>query len=178
LNSKALPQAAEPDVLVGHIRDAFGIKGWVEVQPYSNDPVGLLNAKQWQLKRSGQTQAAQVESAKLHGKCVVAKLVATPDRTAAEALKGFEVWVDKAQLPPTQDNEFYWSDLIGCRVENAQGIWLGDVAAVDDNGAHGFLEVRGASSGQHLIPFVSAYVVSTDIAAKRIVVDWQEDFGQ
>jgi 16S rRNA processing protein RimM len=165
-------------VLVGHIRDAFGIKGWVEIQPYSQDPVGLLTVKHWQLKRSGQTQAVEVEKVKAHSGRVVAKLVQVADRSAAEGCKGFEVWVDKAALPPPKADEFYWADLIGCRVENTQGHWLGDVAAVDDNGAHGFITVRGAGKQEHLIPFVAAYVLSVGVPAKRITVDWQEEFGQ
>jgi 16S rRNA processing protein RimM len=165
-------------VLVGHIRDAFGIKGWVEIQPYSNEPVGLLSIKRWQLKRGDTLQVVQVEQAKMHSGTVVAKLADVPDRTAAERYKGFAVWVAKQELPAPKTDEFYTADLIGCRVENTQAVWLGDVQQVSDNGAHGFIAVQGAGKGEHLIPFVSAYVVEVNVAAKRIVVDWQEDFGQ
>ncbi|MGL4573924.1 MAG: ribosome maturation factor RimM [Burkholderiaceae bacterium] len=168
---------AEQAVLVGHIRDAFGIQGWIELQPYSDEAAGLLSAKQWQLRRGGQTQSVKVEQAKRHSKRIVAKLAGTADRTAAEGLKGFEVWVDKRDLPPPKENEFYWTDLIGCRVENTQGTLLGEVDAVDDNGAHGFLSVKSASGVQHLIPFVAAYVIKVDVAAKLLIVDWQEDFA-
>jgi 16S rRNA processing protein RimM len=168
---------AEAPVLVGHIRDAFGIQGWVEIQPYSDEAAGLLNVSQWQLQRGGQNVHAQVEQAKRHGKRIVAKLAGTVDRTAAEELKGFEVWVEKGDLPPPKENEFYWTDLIGCHVENTQGVWLGDVDAIDDNGAHGFMSVQGQGRAQHLIPFVAAYVLKVDVAAKRILVDWQEDFA-
>jgi 16S rRNA processing protein RimM len=165
-------------VLVGHIRDAFGIKGWVEIQPYSEEPVGLLTVKHWQLKRGADARTVEVEQAKPHSGKVVAKLAAVPDRSAAESYKGFEIWVAKQDLPPPKDDEFYLADLIGCRVENSHGVWLGDVQQVDDNGAHGFMTVRGAGKAEHLIPFVSAYVLNVDVPAKRIVVEWQEEFSQ
>jgi 16S rRNA processing protein RimM len=165
-------------VLVGHVRDAFGIKGWIEVQPYSHDPVGLLQVDHWQFKRGQETRSVQVEQARPHSGRVIAKLTAVPDRSAAEKCKGFEVWVTKQALPPPKADEFYMADLIGCRVENTQGYWLGDVQQVDDNGAHGFITVRSAGKQEHLIPFVNAYVLKVDTAAKRIEVDWQEDFGQ
>lgn len=165
-------------VQIGHVRDAFGIKGWIEVQPYSDEAVGLLHIKRWQLKRGAEVRVVEVEQAKAHSGRVVAKLAQVADRTAAEGCKGFEIWVAKADLPPPKADEFYWTDLIGCRVENTQGVWLGDVSAVDDNGAHGFLSVQGKGKEPHLIPFVAAYVLNVDVPAKRITVDWQEEFGQ
>ncbi|MFC3147144.1 ribosome maturation factor RimM [Piscinibacterium candidicorallinum] len=182
-------QASDQRVLVGHIRGAFGIKGWVNIQPYSDDPVGLLKIKRWTLtnpaSRSAPAQVVEVEQAKLHVDTVVAKLKDCPDRNAAEALQGREVWVEKASLPKAGMNEFYWVDLIGCRVVNESDFELGTVSAVDDNGVHAVLSVRrevleegkGETSRLHLIPFVDAYVGKVDIDARLIRVDWQDDWA-
>jgi 16S rRNA processing protein RimM len=181
--------ASDQRILVGHIRGAFGIKGWLNIQPYSDDPVALLKIKHWTLvnptSKSAPAQAVEVEQAKLHVDTVVAKLKDCPDRSAAEALQGREVWVEKTSLPKAGKGEFYWIDLIGCRVVNDSEFELGTVTAVDDNGVHAVLSVtrqvneagQAEATRLHLIPFVDAYVGKVDIEARLIRVDWQDEWA-
>ena len=88
------------------------------------------------------------------------------------ALKGVEIQVDRADFPPTQDDEFYHADLIGCEVIGQQGARLGTVVAVDDHGAQQVLRLDDGM----LIPFVEAIVQSVDVAARRIQADWAADW--
>ena len=174
-----MTESAAPErILVGHIRGAFGIKGWVEVCSYSNEPVGLLHAKRWWHTQAGQ-EGFTVQACKQHADRVVAKLADIEDRNAAEASKGYQLWVDRATLPKTAKDEFYFVDLIACTVELASGDILGRVSSVDDNGVHAILNVQSLDEPRpkkYAIPFVSAYVSTVDTALKRIVVDWQRDW--
>ncbi len=77
-------------------------------------------------------------------------------------------------LPPVADGEFYWTDLEGMRVVNQDGLDLGVVDSLMDNGAHGILVVLG--DRERLIPFVPAYVSDVDRDARRILVDWGADY--
>ncbi len=164
-------------ILIGHIRGAFGLAGWVDVWPYSDDPVGLLKAKVWWHGQTGDASFA-VEQAKRHVDRVVAKLVGSDDRSAAEKLKGHQLWVDKSVLPAPRKDEFYFVDLVGCSVLLTSGEALGTVASVDDNGAHAVLNIQGTGEkpAMYAIPFVNAYVPAVDIQAKSITVDWQVDW--
>jgi 16S rRNA processing protein RimM len=61
-------------------------------------------------------------------------------------------------------------------VVNRQGVTLGKVAEVLAHGAHPLLRVSGATGPERLIPYVAAIVLRVDLDARRIDVDWGEDF--
>jgi 16S rRNA processing protein RimM len=170
-------------VEVGRIVDAWGVKGWVKVDPYATDPQALLASKHWFLRHDERPLSAatlHVTGAREQGGTVVAGARELADRNAAEALRGARVYVSRASFPkPASDDEYYWVDLIGLAVVNREGVELGTVADLIDNGAHSVLRVRFGPAdrpGEHLIPFVAAYVDDVDLAARRIRVDWAADY--
>lgn len=177
------PGVKVPDDLVevGHIAGAFGIRGWVRIRPYSKDADALLHARTWWLDKP-QMRDVERLNAKWHGDEVVAQLMGVADRDTAEALKGNVVSISRRHFPALETNEFYWIDLIGLDVVNKEGVLLGRVADLMDNGAHPILRVAKPDDGalekprEQLIPFVEAFVGEVDQAAKRITVDWQADY--
>jgi 16S rRNA processing protein RimM len=104
------------------------------------------------------------------------------DRDAAESLKGATVHIRRSHFPALDNNEFYWVDLVGLKVENLRGEVLGRVSELMDNGAHPILVVQAAAEGgdgkpkQWLIPFVEHLVPTVDMAGGRIVADWELDY--
>lgn len=188
---------AWPDdaVEVGRIVDAWGVKGWIKVQPYSSDPQALFSSRRWFLRPPADARPARpaaaiapvsiprvlrITHAREHGDWVVASAQELPDRTAAEALKGARVFVARASFPSTGQDEYYWVDLIGLAVLNREGAVLGQVTDLLDTGPHCVLRVQSTAPGsepvERLIPFVSAYIDSVDLAARRIVADWGLDY--
>jgi 16S rRNA processing protein RimM len=170
-------------VLVGYISGAYGLNGWVRVRPYSADADALLNAKTWWLDKPEFRDVAMMQS-KIHSGDVVAQLMGVAGRDAAEALKGASVQIPRSHFPALSDNEFYWVDLIGLEVENLQGVRLGQVSDMMDNGAHPILRVAvpqvaeadPKAAQELLIPFVEQFVITVDRNAKKITVDWGLDY--
>lgn len=183
----ALTGDGVPDdlVLVGHISGAYGLNGWVRIKPYSADADALLHAKTWWLDKPALRDVTMMQS-KMHTEDIVAQLMGVADRDAAEALKGTTVQISRKHFPALSDNEFYWIDLIGLDVVNTQGVQLGQVSDMMDNGAHPILRVAassgasvadGVKTGQELlIPFVEQFVLTVDKTAKKITVDWESDY--
>lgn len=177
-----------PDDLVelGYVAEAHGIRGWLKIQPHSADGEVLLGARRWWLRWPGECDAYVIEIARSreHSGSIVAQPKGIDGRDAAEALKGFQVWVPRSAFPAPQENEFYWVDLIGAQVTNLQGETLGKVSGLLDNGAHAVLRVTypaidrhgAAQDAERLIPFVGQYVHEVDTASGRIVVDWGLDY--
>jgi 16S rRNA processing protein RimM len=97
------------------------------------------------------------------------------DRNAAEALQGYEIAVPRAELPPAEEDEYYWDDIIGLEVVNLAGESLGKVAGLLETGAHDILKVA-AGEVERLIPFTDPIVREVDTGAGRIVVDWGKDW--
>ena len=182
--------AAWPDdaLEVGRIGEAWGLKGGFHVLPYADPPEALLAASRWHLKpaegarRPGSAAALpgtlDIASVRASGDGLIASSPEVPDRTAAEALRGARIFVARSQFPQTAEDEFYWADLIGLAVVNREGLALGGVTGLIDTGPHSVLRIQppAADADEVLIPFVSAYVDSVDVAGRRIVVDWGLDY--
>lgn len=159
---------------MGRIAAPFGIRGWVKVQPFTEEIDGLLDFPLWHLGRGEQWREVAVLEADVHHKTLVARLDGCNDRDAAAALKGLEVAVTREALPAAAENEYYWSDLIGLEVVNAQGEVLGKVADMLETGANDVMVVAGER--ERLIPFVAQVILEVDLAAGRINVDWGADY--
>jgi 16S rRNA processing protein RimM len=120
----------------------------------------------------------EIASVRASGEGLIASSPGVPDRTAAEALRGARIFIARSQFPKPAADEFYWADLIGLGVVNREGSALGSVVGLLDTGPHSVLRIQpaGADAAEVLIPFVSAYVDSVDLQARRIVVDWGLDY--
>ena len=174
---------------VGRIGEAWGLKGAFRVQPYASPPEALRAASRWHLRPAdGAHRAAAAGQPRLR-RCASAAFATratasspsspdVTDRNAAEALRGARIFVARADFPRPGSDEFYWADLIGMAVVNRDGVALGAVAGLIDNGPQSVLRVAPAGEGgeERLIPFVSAYVDSVDLPSRRIVVDWGLDY--
>ncbi|PZP29385.1 MAG: ribosome maturation factor RimM [Roseateles depolymerans] len=179
---------AWPDDLiqVGHILDAWGIKGWFKVQAYSQQADALFTAKRWFLKSTGPKAARRelkIASVREHGEGIVAFADDVPDRNAAEALKGFELFISRSDFPKAGDGEYYWVDLIGLEVLNRESQPLGRVVGLIDTGPHCVLRIVPPGliepvkpDQERLIPFVDAFVDEVDMPARQIRVDWGVDY--
>ena len=188
LESAVLPDDA---VEVARIGEAWGVKGWFKVLTYSASPEAIRASKRWYVqppergaRHFSGTRLLRISQVKRHGDALVAHAPDIADRTAAEYLRGARVFVPRSAFPGTQADEYYWVDLIGCAVVNREGVVLGTVSELLATGPQTTLVLdvpppAGAPSSrsvQRMIPFVSAIVDTVDVAAKRIVADWQPDY--
>lgn len=187
------PAELPPDAIeVGRIADAWGIKGWFKVIPYSASPEALFSSKRWFLlppeKRAGVvakeplfngTQQIKIRIAKEHSDGVVAQADGVDDRNTAELLKSCRIFIGRSSFPSAAKDEYYWVDLIGCAVVNREGVALGVVKDLMATGPQAVIvaerEVEGKAV-ETLIPFVDAYVDSVSLSDKLITVDWQLDY--
>jgi 16S rRNA processing protein RimM len=193
----AIPPAAADwpadAVEVGSVVGAWGVKGWIKVQPFARDPQALFSSRRWYLAPPAMPQPGaartyptqlRITQARAHGEAVLATVQDVVDRSAAEALRGARVFVPRASFPTAGVDEYYWVDLIGASVVNRQGEALGAVTALLDTGAHSVLCVRTdhatpgepGAQAERLIPFVAAYVDDVDLGARLIRVDWGLDY--
>jgi len=172
-------------ILVGHILDAQGIKGLVKIKPYSKDPAALFSsATVWLVKPPEMAVSSRpftVITAKEHSGHVLLTLDGLTDRDQALTLKGSEVYVSRADFPDEDPDSFYWVDLIGLPVFNLQGVSLGLVTDLMDNGAQSILCVRAPDQKEdRLIPLVESVIQSVNKNAadpdRKIIVDWQLDW--
>jgi 16S rRNA processing protein RimM len=149
----------------GRVAGAYGVRGWLKVAV--DEPELLARQPLWRL--AGADYA--VQETKLHSGTLLAKLQGIDNPEQAGMLKGKAVEIPR---PAAGEGRYYWSDLVGLAVVNAQGVVLGVVKQMSSNGAHDVMAVDG--DRERLLPFVPAYVLKVDLQAKRIEVDWQADW--
>jgi 16S rRNA processing protein RimM len=165
-------------VAMGEVAGAYGVRGWMKVKPFTEEPQALLGYRTWWLQRKGggEWRPVELHDGRAHSNSVVAQVAGVDSRETAMQLKGALVGVPRAELPPASGDEIYHADLVGLDVLNREGERLGRVAAVEEFGAHPVLRVVHEQGARTLIPFVPAYVDGVDLATGRIDVDWQADY--
>ena len=184
LQSATLPSDA---VEVGRIGEAWGIKGWFKIVPYSANPEALLSGGSWYLLPSEKgaksffsgTVLLTVKQAREHSDSVVATAEEILDRNGAEALRGARIFIARASFPKAAEDEYYWVDLLGLNVVNREGVELGQVKDLLATGPQTTLVLSQDVDGkpvERMIPFVSAFVDKVDVAGRQITVDWQLDY--
>jgi 16S rRNA processing protein RimM len=109
------------------------------------------------------------------GKGLAALLPGFDDRNRAAILVGQQICVERDQMPPTEEGEYYWADLEGLTVVTTGGLELGRVDRMMETGANDVMVVNG--DRERLIPFVQGqYVKRVDLEAELIEVDWDPEF--
>jgi len=156
---------------MGRIGAAHGVRGEVRIQSFTEDPLALMQYGPLATSRPGLT--IKIAAARTTTNVLVARLEGVTDRTAAENLNGVELFVDRALLPDTDnDEDFYHADLIGLRAQLVDGTTLGTVTAIPNFGAGDILEVKSANGGEtFLYPFTRAAVPEVHVKAGYIVID-------
>jgi 16S rRNA processing protein RimM len=169
--------AAQDIVVLGRLADPYGIKGWLRLHPFGDDPLDWAEMPVWWLAKEGEPwRECKLKGLKVHGNGLVVLLDGIADRTAAEAAKGLLVGAPRDALPTTGQDEFYWADLIGLDVINTAGERLGKVAGLIETGANDVLRVVADDESERLLPFVSAVVLAVEKEAGLIRVEWGSDW--
>ena len=157
------PAIEDKRIALAAIAGAHGIKGEVRLKLFS-DSADSLSAHQILFVGGEKRRLLAVRE----GKMPVARFEGVADRTAAEALRGQLVEVDRSALPPLEDGEYYHADLIGLECFDREGQRIGGVAGVENFGAGDLLDVELENGGRSLIPFRPGIA---DLEGERIVLD-------
>jgi 16S rRNA processing protein RimM len=161
-------------VVMGRVVAPHGVRGWVRVRPFTERSDSLADYSCWWLESDAAWVPWTVESVETHRLGLSAKLQGCDDRDAAAALTKVQVAVPRSALPRTAVNEYYWSDLIGLEVSNAEGETLGNVTSLIETGANDVLVVAGER--ERLIPFIAPVILEVDLEGGRVKVDWAADY--
>ncbi len=154
---------AEKRILVGEIGRPHGVRGLVKLRSFTADPLAIAAYGPLTNEAGTERYAITVLAEGL------AKVEGVADRDAAQRLTGLKLYVERAALPPPDEEEFYLADLVGLAARDAADQPLGVVAAVEDHGG-GAILVLETSQGEVLLPFTKAVVPVVDVAGGYVRV--------
>ena len=156
-------------VLLGAVTGVRGLRGEIRIKSFTADPQDLTaygplwnetGTEKYRVKIIGQAKGL-----------LTARIKGIGDRTAAEALKGLKLHIERSALPAPQEDEFYYTDLVGLKAVTLGGEDLGTVSAAEDYGAGDVLEITGGPYKGLVIPFTKAVVPVVDLAGGQVKID-------
>ncbi len=161
-------------LLVGRVSKAHGIGGELAVDVHTDAPDerfapgAVLSAR----LRDRSVRTLTVSAARAHANRLLVRFDEVPDRTAAEALRGAQLLVDAADLPPSEDpDEFYEHELEGLAAVLADGTEVGTVREIARSPGGELLVVDRPDGTEALVPFVREIVPEVRVADGRVVLD-------
>lgn len=165
---------SESRVLLAVVTGAHGVSGRVRLKTFTDDPRTVGGYGPLTDEAGAETYRIRVTGSTKGG--VIAEIEGLRQREAAEAMKGQGLYVERAALPETEDEEeFYHADLIGLAVETASGQRFGIVRAIHDFGAGDVLDVKPSKGSALMVPFTREAVPEIDLETGRLIVELPEE---
>jgi len=156
--------SGERRIALAAIAGAHGVKGELRLKLFSDSVESLSRHEKLYVGGAERRLLAIRDS----GKTAIARFEGIDDRSAAEALRGSLIEIDRSSLPPLEEGEYYHADMIGLPAVNRDGKPIGTVAAIENYGAGDLLEIEDEQGKRSLIPFKSGIA---DLEDGRIVLD-------
>ena len=153
----------ERRIALAAVAGAHGVRGELRLKLFS-EGIESLSRHQKLYLGGAERRLLSVRDAKNP----VARFEGVEDRSAAEALRGSLIEVDRSSLPPLEEGEYYHSDVIGLAAVDREGKSIGKVIAVENYGAGDLLEIELAGGRTSLIPFTRGIA---DLEDGRILLD-------
>lgn len=157
-------------VCIGKIVAAHGIKGEVKVLSYTSN--GADVDKYGEVENFSATRKFKIKVVGALKGSFKVKIKGIDNRNQAEELVGTELYINRDVLPRLDDEEYYFSDLIGLKVclENKEKE-IGKVECFDDFGAGTIMEIKLNNQKEtEMLPFTKQYVPIINLEEGYIIV--------
>lgn len=169
--------AAERMIILGRFGAPWGVKGSIKVDSYTDPPKGLLKYPVWHVAEStGGWEEIRISGGRPHGggRLLVVDLEGVASPEAARRWVGRDIAMPRSALPRPKKGEYYWEDLLGCRVANTEAVELGVVSHFHEFPGNPVMVVKDATA-EHWVPLVPRHLKQVDLKERRIVVDWDPE---
>lgn len=166
-------------ILIGKITTVFGIKGEVKIVVYSQDPTqiegyNITDAQGNEYKITISNKNKTVIGTSNGDPIIIARIDGVNDRNASEKLRGVELYANRDDFAETDEDEFYYVDLIGLDVIDMNSKKIGRVLNVSEHGAGGIIEIKFADKTIDNFPFKNAIFPEVNLAKNFIRFDAPE----
>jgi 16S rRNA processing protein RimM len=163
-SSRSSTTRSERRLTLARVLGAKGLRGGVRVELLTDWPEHLAAGAD--VYREGFDEPLVIERVEIGGRVPVLYFEGRTTREDVEPLRGAYL---EAPARPLDEGTFYWSDLIGLRVEEPSGSVVGELAEVFRAGGNEVYRVVGPA-GERLVPALRAVVLEIDLERRRMVV--------
>lgn len=158
-------------ISIGKILNFHGIKGEVKLGYTKGKEEQLQNLKTVYAQKNDENIELTITAVRFHKGAAIVKFKELNSINEVMELKGSVIYTGKNIVSKElQEDEYLTSDLKGLEVFDTNGVKLGIVTGVSENGATDLLSVKIRDNTTHLVPFVKELVPSVDIPNNRITI--------
>lgn len=155
---------------IGQIVNTFGIKGFVKVNPFTDDMHRFEELKSVLVVKNKETIEMHIEEVKLHKNVVLIKFKGIEDINMAEKYKGCYIKIKREDARKLPKDTYFIADLIGIKVYDDNGNLLGKVDDIYNNKVHDVYVIKNDLGKQILLPSIKEVIKQIDIDNDRIIV--------
>ncbi|MFT8229565.1 MAG: ribosome maturation factor RimM [Enterobacterales bacterium] len=169
-------------IILGKIGSTYGLLGWLKIISYTEINVNIFQYQPWLIKNQQNLLKIFVEKWKFYKKNFLVKIKNIKNIKNAQCFINCYIYIDESQLFNLNSNEYYWKDLIGCKVFSLYGYYFGKVTNLINTGSNDILIVNLKINNlfkikEFLIPFINEKIVkNVDIKLHKIIVNWHPNF--
>ncbi|MDN5342180.1 ribosome maturation factor RimM [Oceanotoga sp. DSM 15011] len=173
---KRLDDLLDGKIAIGRITNNHGLYGNVKFFPYTNIRELVFSLDEILLYNPGNKKFffSRVEEVKPLNRLYVFQLHGVEGINEAKKLKGFEVYIEKEDLPSLEKNEYYIFELIGSEVYFEDGEHAGKITDVIQTGANDVIQVTKNKKEEYLIPLIKEYIIEMNKEEKKFIVKRME----
>lgn len=130
----------ESFVCVAKIFAAHGIKGAVKIRSFTEDPLSITQYSPLFNKDGSVEYILKILSC--NQDVIIAHIQGVKDRNEAEALRGKELYAIKNDFADIDEDEFFYEDLVGLKVNLQDGDEYGEIISMQNYGAGDIVEIK------------------------------------
>jgi len=171
LNRKPFKKAELGLIPFGRVSKTHGLSGEVRIFPFSRKLENLSRIGRIFIQKNREEKPLEfkIVRRRLEKHSAIVELEGIKSVDAAEELQGCIVLVEASDLPETEENEYYWFQLIGLRVYTTEDKYVGKVEDLIERVSQTLLIVKDESK-EHLIPMINTIVREINLEDSRIVI--------
>ena len=155
---------------IGQIVNTFGIKGFVKVNPFTDNINRFDDLKKVYVESNKTKKQYEIEEVKYHKNMVLIKFKGIENPEQADLLRQCYLLVDRADEEPLEEGTYYIVDMIGMDVYTDEGEKLGNIEDIFNTGSNDIYVVKSELGKQILLPAISDVVKNIDMENKKMVV--------
>lgn len=155
---------------IGQIVNTFGIKGFVKVNPFTDDLERFNELKSIFVVKNKELIDMEIEEVKFHRHLVLIKFKGIEDINMAEKYKGCYLKIKREDARKLPKDTYFIADLIGIKVYDEEGNLLGKVDDIYNNKVHDIYVVKDDLGKQILLPSTKEVIKQIDVDEDKIVV--------
>jgi len=162
---------------VGKVVNTHGVRGEIRVISRTDFPeerYKVGNTIYFFQNDKANPLELKIKSHRLHKNFNLLTFEGYENVNEVEFMKGGLLKVPESFLGALQENEYYFHEIIGCKVVTVEGEELGEITEILTPGANDVWVAQGKDGKELLIPYIEEVVMKVDVKEKVVVIELME----